>query len=154
MTKTMATLVLISTISSSYILSFCSFLSLSRAAPHFLSCPARSPSLSPLFFFLLSVSPLAFYSQRMHAFRDLLQEGCNSRSVSWWRRISAVRHAPLIEAAPPLTSSLPFTVETVVDEEGNEQLSRKWYRFKIQNEYFRFGHWIFCNFVIKPSHKL
>ena len=65
------------------------------------------------FFFFLSVSPLAFYSERMHAFRDLLQEGCNSRSVSWWRRISAVRHAPLIEAAPPLTSSLPFTVETV-----------------------------------------
>ena len=90
----------------------------------------------------------------MHAFRDLLQEGCNGRSALWWRRISAVRHAPLIEATPPLTSSLPFTVETVVDEEGNEQLSRKRYRFKIQNEYFRFGHWIFCNFVIKPSHKL
>jgi len=31
-----------------------------------------------------------------------------------------VGHAPLIEAAP-----LSSTVETVVDEEGNEQLSRK-----------------------------
>jgi hypothetical protein len=90
----------------------------------------------------------------MHVFQDLLQEGCNGRSASWWRRISVVRHAPLIEAAPTLTSSLPFTVETVVDEEGNEQLSRKRYRFKIQNEYFRFGHWIFCNFVIKPLNKL
>jgi len=36
-----------------------------------------------------------------------------------------VRRAPLIEAVPPLTSSLPFTTKTVVDEEGNEQLSRK-----------------------------
>jgi len=31
----------------------------------------------------------------------------------WWRGISAVRHAPLIEAAPPLLSLLPFTAETV-----------------------------------------
>ena len=117
---------------------------------------APPPCLLLFFFFLffMSVSPLAFYSQRMHAFRDLLQEGCNGQSASWLRRISAVRHAPLIEAAPPLTSSLPFTVETVVDEEGNEQLSRKQYRFKIQNEYFWFDHWLFCNFVIKPSHKL
>ena len=51
-------------------------------------------------------------------------------------RDTAVRRAPLIEAAPPLTSSPPFTVETVVNEEGNEQLSRKQYRFKIKNEYF------------------
>jgi hypothetical protein len=70
------------------------------------------------------------------------------------RGISAVRRASLIEAAPPLTSSLPFTIETVVNEEGNEQLSRKRYRFKIQNEYFQFGHWIVCNFVIKPPNKL
>ena len=49
MTKTMATLVLVSTISSAYILSFCSFLSPSRAASplSLLSC-----SLPPVFFFL------------------------------------------------------------------------------------------------------
>jgi len=51
MTKTMATLVLVSTIFSTYILSFCSFSSPSHTAPHFLSCPVGSPSLSPPSFF-------------------------------------------------------------------------------------------------------
>jgi len=86
-----------------------------------------------------------FYSSRIHAFSWLLQEDCNGRRALWWRGISAIGHAPLIEAAP-----LSSTVETVVDEEGNEQLSRKWHHFNIQNEHFWFGHWIFCNFVIKP----
>jgi len=49
----------------------------------------------------------------MHAFRDLLQKDCNGQRASWWRGISAVRHAPLIEAAPPLLSLLPFTAETI-----------------------------------------
>jgi hypothetical protein len=90
----------------------------------------------------------------MHAFLGLLLEDSNDRRASRWRGISAVRRAPLIEAVPPLTSSLPFTTKTVVDEEGNEQLSRKRQCFKIQNEYFQFGHWIFCNFAIKPPDKL
>ena len=60
----------------------------------------------------------------MH-FLGLLHEDSNGRRASRWRGISAVRRAPLIEAVPPLTSSLPFTTKTVVDEEGNEQLSRK-----------------------------
>ena len=31
---------------------------------------------------------------------------------------------------------IAFTVETVADEEGNEQLSRKWRRFQIQKTIF------------------
>jgi hypothetical protein len=53
--------------------------------------------------------------------------------------ISAVRHAPLIEAAPLFFTAnvfTAFTVKTIIDEEGNEQLSRKRDHFKIQNEYF------------------
>ena len=61
----------------------------------------------------------------MHAFLGLLHEDSNGRRASRWRGISAVRRAPLIEAVPPLMSSLPFTAETIVDEEGNEQLLRK-----------------------------
>jgi hypothetical protein len=50
-----------------------------------------------------------------------------------------VRHAPLIEAAPLFFTAnvfTAFTVKTIIDEEGNEQLSRKRDHFKIQNEYF------------------
>ena len=98
----------------------------------------------------LSVSPLAFYSLRMHVFPWLLQEDCNGRHALWWWGISVVGHAPLIEAAPLLTSPLPFTVETVANEEGNEQLSRKRHRFNIQNEHSDLVIGCFCNFIIKP----
>jgi len=62
--------------------------------------------------------------------------------------ISAVRCAPLFEAAPLFFTVNVFTAKTIIDEKGNEQLLRKRHRFKIQNEYFQFGHWIvlqFCN---------
>jgi len=55
----------------------------------------------------------------------LLHEDSNGRRASRWQGISVVRRAPLIKAVPPLMSSLPFTTETIVDEEGNEQLSSK-----------------------------
>jgi len=56
------------------------------------------PLASVSFFSLGAIRPLAFIARGCMCFPLLLQGWSNGRRASWWREISTVKHAPLIEA--------------------------------------------------------
>jgi len=104
-----------------------------------------------LFFFLLhcSVPPLAFIARGCRRFLVTAGvhhsgEGCQSRDMppDWSGSTIATKTSPL----PLLPSRLFLRRQWIVLQETTP--------FQNSNGYFWFGHWIFCNFIIKLPEKL
>jgi len=124
----------------------------SSVLPFFFSFP-----LYVIFFFLscLSVHPLAFIARGCRRFHLLLQGQSNGRRASWWREMSAVRHAPLIKAnqclrccnvSRPAAHNVFWRRQWTVFSETTPFFNFKWY--------FWFGPWMFLQFCNQASGKI
>jgi len=121
----------------------------SYALPSSVFSSLHSPS--PCFSFLLhcSVPPLAFIARGCRRFLVTAGvhhsgEGCQSRDMppDWSGSTIATKTSPL----PLLPSRLFLRRQWIVLQETTP--------FQNSNGYFWFGHWIFCNFIIKLPEKL
>jgi len=107
-------------------------------------------SLSPLSVLvfpppLSSVHPLARGCRRFH----LLLQGQSNGRRAWWRVISAVRHASLIEANQRLRCCI-VSRPAAHNVFWRKQCSVKRHRFATLNDISDLVLGCFCNFVIKP----
>jgi len=137
------------------LLLFFSFLRSSSLCFLFFTFPSPSVfsflCLVPFFFSFCSVHPLAFIARGCTRFHLLLQGQSNGRRASWWREVSAMKHAPLIEANQRLRCC---NVSRPAARNDSEQCSVKRHRFATLNDISDLVLGCFCKFIIKPPEKL
>jgi len=145
--------ILLSLLSS--LTAFFSFLRSSSLCFLFFTFPSPSVfsflCLVPFFFSFCSVHPLAFIARGCRRFHLFLQGQSNGRRASWWREISAMKHAPLIEANQRLRCC---NVSRPAARNDSEQCSVKRHRFATLNDISDLVLGCFCKFIIKPPKKL
>ena len=123
------------------------------SAPSYFLC--FPPKLFHSYFFQCSLSSLClslppafgsssgFYSQRTRVFL------VSQRASRWRGLLAAIRSLLDLESAP---LSLPTSPSFIITEYQLLQTMKWWKRRRLG--FFRFGHWMFCSFVIKSPTKL